>query len=109
MPGGDVDAFAEKINLLADSPGLRKEMGEYNRAKVEKMLLWSEWFASIRNYLSRFYKRDIQVPNQWIESKMVTKQKMTQRGYQRNFSNGMPSMYDLRGREVRPEPLRPSF
>ena len=36
-PVGDVDAFAEKINLLADSPGLRKEMGEYNRAKVEKM------------------------------------------------------------------------
>ena len=36
-PVGDVDAFAEKINLLADSPILRKQMGEYNRAKVEKM------------------------------------------------------------------------
>ncbi len=36
-PIGDVDAFAEKINLLADSPRLRHEMGEYNRAKVEKM------------------------------------------------------------------------
>ena len=36
-PVGDVDAFAEKINILADSPGLRREMGEYNRAKVEKM------------------------------------------------------------------------
>ena len=36
-PIGDVGAFAEKINLLAESPGLRKEMGEYNRAKVEKM------------------------------------------------------------------------
>lgn len=36
-PIGDVDAFAEKINLLADSPKLRCEMGEYNRAKVEKM------------------------------------------------------------------------
>ena len=36
-PVGDVDDFAEKINILADSPGLRKEMGEYNRAKVEKM------------------------------------------------------------------------
>ena len=36
-PVGDVEAFAEKINLLADSPGLRKEMGEYNRNKVEKM------------------------------------------------------------------------
>lgn len=36
-PVGDVNAFAEKINLLADSPRLRKEMGEYNKAKVEKM------------------------------------------------------------------------
>jgi len=36
-PVGDVEAFAEKINLLADSPNLRREMGEYNRAKVEKM------------------------------------------------------------------------
>lgn len=36
-PVGDVNAFAEKINLLADSPRLRKEMGEYNRVKVEKM------------------------------------------------------------------------
>lgn len=34
---GDVDAFAEKINLLSESPKLRREMGEYNRAKVEKM------------------------------------------------------------------------
>jgi glycosyltransferase involved in cell wall biosynthesis len=36
-PVGDVAAFSEKINLLADSPKLRHEMGEYNRAKVEKM------------------------------------------------------------------------
>jgi glycosyltransferase involved in cell wall biosynthesis len=36
-PVGDVDAFAEKLNILADTPSLRKEMGEYNRAKVEKM------------------------------------------------------------------------
>jgi len=36
-PVGDIDAFSEKINLLADSPKLRREMGEYNRAKVEKM------------------------------------------------------------------------
>ena len=34
---GDVNDFAEKINTLADSPNLRREMGEYNRAKVEKM------------------------------------------------------------------------
>jgi len=36
-PIGNVDAFAEKINFLAENPGLRREMGEYNRAKVEKM------------------------------------------------------------------------
>jgi len=36
-PVGDVNVFAEKINLLADSPKLRREMGEYNRSKVEKM------------------------------------------------------------------------
>ena len=36
-PVGDVEAFAEKINLLSDSPKLRHEMGEYNRTKVEKM------------------------------------------------------------------------
>lgn len=35
-PVGDVDGFAEKINLLSDSPKLRREMGEYNREKVEK-------------------------------------------------------------------------
>jgi len=35
-PVGDVDCFAEKINILADSPNLRKEMGQYNRSKVEK-------------------------------------------------------------------------
>jgi len=36
-PIGDVNAFAERINLLADSPKLRFEMGEYNRSKVEKL------------------------------------------------------------------------
>ena len=36
-PVGDVNAFAEKINILADSPRMRREMGEYNRAKAEKM------------------------------------------------------------------------
>ena len=35
-PVGDVNAFAEKINLLAGSPKIRREMGEYNRWKVEK-------------------------------------------------------------------------
>jgi glycosyltransferase involved in cell wall biosynthesis len=34
-PVGDVDAFAEKINLLAENYELRREMGEFNRARVE--------------------------------------------------------------------------
>jgi glycosyltransferase involved in cell wall biosynthesis len=36
-PVGDVNSFAEKINLLAESPDLRRAMGEYNRSKVEKV------------------------------------------------------------------------
>jgi L-malate glycosyltransferase len=35
-PVGDVKAFAEKLNFLAASPGLRKEMGAYNREKAEQ-------------------------------------------------------------------------
>jgi glycosyltransferase involved in cell wall biosynthesis len=33
---GDVDDFSNKINLLADDAVLRKDMGDYNRAKVEQ-------------------------------------------------------------------------
>jgi glycosyltransferase involved in cell wall biosynthesis len=36
-PVGDTKAFAAKINLLADSPRLKNEMGHYNRCKVEKL------------------------------------------------------------------------
>ncbi|VVS90856.1 glycosyl transferases group 1 [Desulfoluna spongiiphila] len=32
---GDTKDFAEKINILAESPKLRHEMGEYNRSKIE--------------------------------------------------------------------------
>lgn len=35
-PVGDAVAFAKSLNLLADSTILRKNMGEYNRAKVER-------------------------------------------------------------------------
>lgn len=34
-PPGDTDDFAEKLGILVDSPQLRKEMGEYNRSKIE--------------------------------------------------------------------------
>ena len=33
---GDVVDFAEKINQLAENPGLRREMGEFNRARIEE-------------------------------------------------------------------------
>jgi L-malate glycosyltransferase len=48
-PVGDVDAFAEKINILADSPGLRHEMGEYNRAKAEKMFTLERMVNEYKN------------------------------------------------------------
>ncbi|MGH8550494.1 MAG: glycosyltransferase family 4 protein [Methylococcales bacterium] len=32
---GDVEAFAERINFLANSSELRREMGQFNRARVE--------------------------------------------------------------------------
>lgn len=47
-PVGDVDTFAEKINFLADNPNLRKEMGEYNRAKVEKMFRLDQMVENYR-------------------------------------------------------------
>lgn len=34
---GEVEDFANKINLLADDAALRKEMGDYNRSKVERL------------------------------------------------------------------------
>lgn len=53
-PVGDVSQFAERINLLADSPEMRKEMGFYNRSKTEKYFtlqkmvnLYKELFESI--------------------------------------------------------------
>jgi len=48
-PVGDVKAFADKINLLADSPKLRHEMGEYNRAKVEKMFTLDRMVKDYKN------------------------------------------------------------
>jgi len=48
-PIGDVDAFAEKINLLADSPALRSSMGEYNRTKIEKHFTLKRMINDYRN------------------------------------------------------------
>ncbi|MRR16562.1 MAG: glycosyltransferase family 1 protein [Deltaproteobacteria bacterium] len=48
-PVGDVNAFAEKIRFLAENSRLRREMGEYNRAKVEKMFTLNRMIAEYRN------------------------------------------------------------
>lgn len=48
-PVGDMDAFAEKINFLAENPEVRKEMGAYNRAKVEKMFRLDQMIDGYRN------------------------------------------------------------
>ena len=47
-PVGDVAAFAEKINVLADAPELRRQMGEYNRAKVEKLFTLERMVSEYR-------------------------------------------------------------
>lgn len=35
-PLGDAQAFADKIKLLASTPELRRQMGDYNRSRIEK-------------------------------------------------------------------------
>lgn len=47
-PVGDVDSFAEKINLLAENPELRKRMGEYNRARVEELFRLDQMISRYR-------------------------------------------------------------
>lgn len=49
---GDVQSFAEKLNLLASSRQLRQEMGEYNRAKVEKMFSLSRMVSKYQQLFS---------------------------------------------------------
>jgi len=46
---GDVKAFAEKINILADSPQLRKEMGDHNRSKVEERFSMGKMIIAYKN------------------------------------------------------------
>lgn len=48
-PLGNVDAFAGKINLLAENSQLRREMGDYNRAKVEKLFTLDRMISQYRD------------------------------------------------------------
>jgi len=50
---GNATDFAEKINLLAEAPELRREMGEFNRARVEKYFTQERM---IREYSELFEK-----------------------------------------------------
>jgi len=50
---GDVDDFAAKINLLADNEIVRREMGDYNRAKVEQMFTLSRMVAEYEELFER--------------------------------------------------------
>jgi glycosyltransferase involved in cell wall biosynthesis len=43
---GDVRAFAEAINGLAEDHALRRQMGEFNRARVETMFTASRMTAA---------------------------------------------------------------
>ena len=56
-PVGDVEDFAEKINLLADSPKLRHEMGEYNRSKVEKMFTIDRMVSEYKDLFEQVLSR----------------------------------------------------
>lgn len=48
---GDVDGFSHNINMLADSPQRRMEMGEYNRWKIESRFTLKRM---IEEYLTLF-------------------------------------------------------
>jgi len=52
-PVGEVDMFAERLNYLADSPNLRKEMGQYNRSKVEKYFTVKRMVKEYRKLFDR--------------------------------------------------------
>jgi glycosyltransferase involved in cell wall biosynthesis len=56
-PVGDVKAFAEKINILADSPKIRNEMGEYNRFKVEQNFGLEKMINSYQNLFEKILIR----------------------------------------------------
>lgn len=48
-PIGEIKAFADKINILADSSKLRQDMGKYNRSKVEKNFTLDKMVSEYRN------------------------------------------------------------
>lgn len=50
---GDVDAFADRINLLADSTSLRRSAGQSSRARIEKDFTLKKMVANYRGLFDR--------------------------------------------------------
>ena len=53
-PVGDVNMFAERLNYLADSPKVRKNMGQYNREKVERLFTLNGMVAKYKKLFEQF-------------------------------------------------------
>jgi len=49
---GNIAAFAQRINELAENPRLRREMGDYNRAKVENRFRLETMVQNYRDLFS---------------------------------------------------------
>ncbi len=56
---GNSDAFAEKINLLAEMPELRREMGEFNRARVERYFTRERMIREYTELFDRILDRGV--------------------------------------------------
>lgn len=54
---GDVQAFAQRINQLADDVDLRKTMGEYNRDKVERLFTLTQMAENYRQLFASVLER----------------------------------------------------
>jgi glycosyltransferase involved in cell wall biosynthesis len=54
-----IDGFAEKINLLADSPGLRRAMGEFNRERIEKEFTLDRMLKSYQELFIQLLDRNL--------------------------------------------------
>ncbi len=54
---GDVGDFADKINILAENEALRKEMGQYNRAKVEELFTLNRMIAEYQELFEKANQR----------------------------------------------------
>ena len=55
-PVGDVEAFAEKINLLAASSRMRREMGDYNRDRAETKFTIDRMIAGYQSVFNEVIK-----------------------------------------------------